>query len=142
MQATEQIFKMANNVVAKLPQIANDALEAAAPDMIKANWKQLDEGKKNDDNPITPFYSPSYAKFKGFSIPNLKLKNDFRNSIDVDFRQSEMTWGASDEKTPFLLDKYSDDVLGLTKDNAETIFNKRIYPKQDKFLNANAKKYL
>lgn len=113
---------MANTLATTLEQVSNANIESQFPVMIKDNWKQLDQGSTNNDEPIAPLYSDSYAKKKGFKIPDLKDTGDFRNSFDIDFRpnaKEPLVWGASDEKAEFLWDKYSFDVMGLNQENAE-----------------------
>lgn len=137
----EQIAKYSKSIAVNLRKEFDKNVEAEIPRMIRRNWNQLDQGKKNDDNPITPLYSPAYAKKKGFSIPDLLVDGDFRLSIDVDYRDTEMVWGAGDNKAPFLLEKYTPDVLGLTQDNADESFE-NINKKTNAFINRQANKYL
>lgn len=137
----ESMLKYSKNIAQNIRKVNDKAIEDELPSMIRRNWDQLDQGKKNDDNPITPFYTPSYAKKKGFSIPDLKVTGDFRNSFDIDYRGDSLAWGASDRKAPFLLDKYGDDILGLTQDNADKSFEK-IYNKDANYINRQAAKYL
>ena len=127
---------IATNIVAENEK----NIEAAIPKMIRSNWDQLDQGKKNDNNPITPFYSPGYAKKKGFTIPDLKDTGDFRRSFDIDFRTDKLIWGASDEKAEDLFAKYSFDVMGLTEENAEKIFAD-INKKRNNYVEKITKRY-
>ncbi|MFZ7121791.1 MAG: hypothetical protein ACOWWH_12695 [Eubacteriaceae bacterium] len=141
MKAIDNMLKYASEIASKLELVNINNLEDSKTDMIKRNWNQLDEGRNSLDNPITPFYSDSYAKQKGFKIPDLKDKGDFRESFDVDIRDKEVVFGASDKKTPDLLDKYGEEVLGLTEKNANEVFEK-IAEKNAKFIERTAVKYL
>ena len=144
MKALINIAKMANKIATNLEKVNDANVEAQFPAMIRDNWKQLDEGRKNDDNPITPFYSPGYAKKKGFSIPDLKVTGDFRNSFDIDYRpgtNSPIIWGAGDEKAEDLWAKYTFDVMGLNETNAIKHGN-IIQTKNIKYINREVAKVL
>jgi hypothetical protein len=136
-----QLQLKASELIAKNIVAENEKnIEAAIPKMIRSNWKQLDEGRKNDNNPITPLYSPSYAKKKGFSIPDLKVTGDFRNSFDIDFRTDKLIWGAGDEKAPHLISRYGANILGLTEENAALIFED-INKKRNNYVEKITKRY-
>jgi len=138
--ALQLMKKCAVDIAQNIERVNQDAIEAAVPKMIRANWDQLDQGKTNNDEPITPFYSPNYAKKKGFSIPDLKDTGDWRESFDIDIRGSELIWGASDYKDPLLRDKYGNDIQGLNESNANKIFD-GIYKKTIGYIDKTTRRY-
>ena len=115
-------------------------IEAAIPEMIKANHDQLDRGKLNTDSDIKPFYSDPYAKFKGFDIPDLKLTGAFRNDWDVVLNDKELLFGSNNEKAGFLSGRYSEDIYGLNAANADKIFLK-INTKRNNYVKRITKRY-
>jgi hypothetical protein len=120
--AMQHMLKCSNLIAQNIEAVNQKAIEDQMPKMIRANWDQLDQGKTNKDEPITPFYAPSTAKRKGFNIPNLKETGDWRESFDIDLRGDVFVWGASDYKDPLLRDKYGNDLQGLNEDNADKQF--------------------
>lgn len=84
---------------------------------------QLNARQDGDNNPISPRYSPSYAAFKGFSTPDLKLTGDFHRSIYAQATQQGAAIGATDEKTDALVARYGAEVLKLSEQNAD-FFNR------------------
>ncbi len=144
MKALLNIVKMANKIATNLTRVNDANIEAQFPQMIRDNWSQLDQGKKNDDNPITPLYAPFTQKKKGFSIPNLKDTGDFRNSFDIDYRPGStnpLVWGAGDEKAEDLWDKYTFDVMGLNEKNTDKNVG-NIQKKTNNYINKEVAKIL
>lgn len=137
----DEILKYAKTVSDNIKKVNDIAIEAELPNMVRLNWKQLDQGKKNDGNNIVPSYSPNYARKKGFNSPDLKVTGDFRQSIEIDYRGDSLVFGASDRKTPHLIEKYTENILGLTDENAKISFEK-IEGKVYDYINRQADKFL
>jgi hypothetical protein len=127
---------IATNIVAENEK----NIKAAVPEMIRLNHEQLDEGILNTGKQIEPEYSPSYANFKGFDIPDLNLTGAFRRGWDVVVDDKELLFGSNDEKTKRLVDKYTVEIFGLTKENAEFVFNK-INTKRNNYVDKITKRY-
>jgi hypothetical protein len=86
---------------------------------------QMNVGQTGEGTPIRPAYSPSYAAFKGFQTPDLKLSGDFHKSIYATAERFGAGIGATDEKTESLVERYGEEILKLSDENAD-FFNKDI----------------
>jgi len=139
--AEQQALKATKKIIAELKMRYERSVKKQTGFMLKLNEKQLDQGKKNNDNPITPFYTDAYAKKKKRNIPDLKDTGDFRDSFYIDVNQSGLNYWATDEKTTFLAEKYTTDIFGLTEDNAIIAFG-RVFKPVNKFVNGTVSKYL
>jgi hypothetical protein len=84
---------------------------------------QLNDQQTGNNEPISPEYSSFYAAFKGFSTPNLKLEGDFHRSIFAVAQGEGVGIGATDEKTDLLINRYGQDILKLSDQNAD-FFNR------------------
>lgn len=87
--------------------------------VLDLNTKQLFEGRNNKGEQIKPPYkNPKYAEFKRtlnpFGVVDLRLTGDFHNSFFINDTSFPITFGASDEKTGELVQKYGEDIFGLT----------------------------
>ena len=127
---------IAKNIVAENEK----NIEAAKPEMIRLNHNQLDHGELSNGNDIIPEYSFGYAEFKGFSTPDLNLTGRFRAGWDVVHDDNELLFGSNDEKTQSLVAKYTVDIFGLNKTNAEFIFAK-INTKRNNYVDRVTKRY-
>lgn len=141
MASAEQlILKSTQKIVNDLKNVVDRSVKKATGKMIDANEEQLDNGRLNTGSPITPEYSPSYAEKKGFPTPNLKDTGDWRNSIFINVKPDELTWGATDSKDRYLTAKYGEDIKGLEEKRAEEVFNKYVYPPINVFINKTVEK--
>lgn len=140
-KANDLLLKYTTTIASNLERVNSIEIAKSTGKMVKANIDQLDQGKKNDNNPITPFYSDAYAKKKGFQIPDLKDTGDFHNGIFVDYTQRGLNFDSRDYKTDILTEKYTVDIFGLTQENATKIFNE-IYAKDYTYISRIANKYL
>jgi len=135
----EGMLKYAQTVADNIERINEINIKKATGKMIDANEDQLDKGILTSGSPIKPDYTPNYATKKGFKTPNLKVKGDWRKSIYVN---NDLTFGASDYKTPFLVGKYSDKILGNTEKNAGLIFDQEIYKKDNEYIAKQQNRFL
>jgi len=88
-------------------------------EMADANAETIYSGKRSDNTRIGPRYSPRTRTIKArksqpFDRVTLRDTKAFHDSIKVAAGQNSLTYSATDEKTPKLLDKYGDEVLGLS----------------------------
>lgn len=116
-------------------------LKAAIPDLvikqeaalIDLNTSQLEMGMYSDDFPIEPIYAnDDYADFKKslgskapFRTPNLNLDGGFYQGFEMAVNGTDYSFNSSDWKTEHLVDKYGQDIFGLSEKN-KAIFAKEI----------------
>jgi hypothetical protein len=96
-----------------------DSLQDVSEELIDINREQMQDSKRADDQPITPKYSPGYAKFKGFPNPNLKLTGAFHRFMTFFTDGREFFLSSDDEKTPKLTGKYSMKIFGIAPSKQE-----------------------
>lgn len=115
-------------------RLAADAIERTIDTMPALNREQLEYGLDSRESKIKPSYrSRSYAEKKnrmnpapGMWRPDLILTGAFVSSIKVSLSGDKIDFKATDGKAPDLLEKYSDDVLGLG-DTQQEYYNEAIF---------------
>jgi len=137
------IHKIAENsrrIVASIDLLITEAVQGEDKFLVDLNRQQMLNHKLKTEAPIKPDYSPSYAKFKGFNTPNLKLTGDFQNDMYLSTNGKEYSISSNDHKTWKLINKYTRNIFGIPKSKEPKARNKvikslrRIYYK--KLLNA------
>lgn len=103
--------------------------------MIALNKEQLEAGYGADGKRIGRYRSQVYAQMKNAMNPlpglgnvDLILTGAFSDSFQVDVNGDEIERIATDSKTDVLIDKYGDDVFGLTDNNQEFYNEEVFYP--------------
>ena len=100
---------------------------------------QMEEGRRADGSEILPDYNPDYARLKAqlglqSGHVDLKLTGDFHNSVTSQVQKlaRQLNITATDEKTPFLLNKYDvrDQLLNLSEENLNELERVYILPDQ------------
>ena len=91
--------------------------------LINLNRDQLSSHKLSTGATITPSYSPSYAAFKGFSEPDLKLTGSFHREMFIKVSDDKYNIGSADSKTLKLLAKYSNDIFGIAESNKNKAYS-------------------
>lgn len=104
--------------MANLEGFIAEALDEKGQSFADINKMQMLESKRSDEATITPRYSPNYAKRKGFSNPNLKLKGDFQADMFFQTDGREFFITSSDDKMPWLVDRYSEKIFGIAPSKA------------------------
>lgn len=96
-----------------------DDQEPAAVDLITQN--QLMFGLDGEGKDLGEYASQAYAEFKLSLNPrgvvDLRLTGAFHESIFMNADQFPVVFGATDEKTDKLLDRYGDNILTLRREN-------------------------
>ena len=90
--------------------------------LIDAQRKQMRRGERSDGEEITPgLLSNAYAeekKSKGgqapFGVPDLYDTGSFQRAITFEVSESSVYFNSTDEKTQDLVEKYSEDIFGLS----------------------------
>lgn len=85
-----------------------ESIQERDEQLVNMNIVQLERSMSKEGKAITPEYSPSYAKYKGFEHPDLKDTGAFHEAafLSVDENKGEFFIGSEDEKTPMLLARY------------------------------------
>jgi hypothetical protein len=144
MDALKSILKMATEISNNFQRVNEINIKKSTGAMLNLNEEQMDAGILNTGAKIKPFYSDPYAKKKGFRIPNLKLEGDFRGAmfVDIDINKESITFDSSDWKVDILTDRYTKNIFGLTKDNANKAFNDYVYKPNNQYINGVVQKTL
>ena len=93
------------------------AFEQNENNLVKLNVNQMLKSKTSKDSTITPKYSAKYEDFKGFPNPNLNLDGNFQKEMFLSVSEKEHFFGSFDFKTPFLTERYSEDIFGIAPSN-------------------------
>ena len=113
------IRRNSNRFVSLLPVMIALAIEAVNDDLVLLNRSQMLSGERADGQVITPMYSPKYAVFKGFNVPNLKLTGDFQDDMILTVNENDQTFDITsfDPKTNDLIDRYTGKIFGIAPEN-------------------------
>lgn len=93
---------------------AGAAVQDNAEKISQLNVDQMLRGITGDGSPIRPKYSPSYAKFKGFTTPNLRLTGEFHKETITLVKGGNYEIVSLDPKEPWLVNRYGDKIHILT----------------------------
>lgn len=120
-----EIIKRVQAFKSNVDQIIIEEAKAGEAELIDFNTEsQLAEGYGSDGRAIKPFYTPYTKLLKGLKgqeaeFVTLKDTGDFYGSFKVDFGKTQITFSATDPKTPELLEKYGERIFGLDKANIQ-----------------------
>lgn len=115
----KEVIANIKRVRGQLPVLYENAFLAQEKNIVESNIKQLSSGKLSTGSKISPPYSDSYAKKKGFKTPDLKATGEFYDSIFVTPTNEAEVLVTSDRAeggfnlAGHLRDKYSDDIFGV-----------------------------
>lgn len=114
---------------------AKVAIAKTTNDMVKLNQEQLTYGLRADGKKIGHYRNSEYAAMKnamnplpGFGFVDLILTGAFYESFEIDVNGDELERFATDSKADSLIDKYGDEVFGLTENNQEFYNEEIFYP--------------
>jgi len=93
--------------------------------LITVDWMLLDlqreqmKSRQVDrfDNPITPPYSPTWAKIKGLTNPNLLDTGSFQRKLVFSATSKKYTIKSTDKKNEKLTKKYGENIFGIAQSN-------------------------
>lgn len=83
--------------------------------LLKLNDSQLDKGVDARGADLGQYKNFKYKN--RFRPIDLKQKGDFRNAEDIIVDDTDMLFVDPDTKTDILMNRYGDDIIGLTDDN-------------------------
>lgn len=114
-------------------QAIKESIDVTSAEAVLLNLDQLLHGKTSKDGDVAPEYgSYSYAFYKftknntrPFWSPDLKDTGDFYDGFFLStaaLDKGDFELDSFDGKTEKLTDRYSEDIFGLSAENAETYF--------------------
>lgn len=129
-----EIQDIVNNLKSlNVDRIVLDAIERTKDDMIALNIEQLSAGHDSNKKRLRRYRSKTYAENKnrqnpapGLYNPDLILTGAFVASLSLNIAGDGFEFSGSDSKSPELLEKYGDDVLGLS-DPQQEYYNEEIF---------------
>lgn len=103
--------KFVENIDSYIEGIIDDNQE-----LLNLNRSQLkEEHKTAKDQFIAPKYTRNYAKFKGFTIPDLYLTGDMFEAMSIEAKGQQFTINSSVDYAPKLIEQYGADIFGIAK---------------------------
>ena len=133
MKFDEFMRRMMSLDAAQIARFFEEALEENKEEFLALNRSQLSNHMTSKGTPITPPYTPAYAKRKGFKVPDLKVTGEFHKSIEVEFHNGKITVKSDlklDDGFPLadhLAEKYSEDIFQLTEENVKKFERQYLY---------------
>ena len=110
-------------------------MEAVGPQLADRQRDQMLEGKNKKGARIGRYRSGAYARMKevmnplpGFGVPDLRLTGEFFKQIYVDIRDNTVIVDSTDEKTQSLVNKYGEEIFGLSKNTKSEFIKKDLRP--------------
>lgn len=108
-----------------LQYLVDEALESLKRNkerITKINKEQLFRGEQSDGE-LMPFYRAE---------PTTRIRlfdtGDFHRSFYLDLTKESIRVWATDYKTGMLVDRYSENIFGVTEDNLQVVINEIIEP--------------
>jgi hypothetical protein len=103
-----------------LKQLTGQALEQKKEEILDLNREQMQHGVLSTGSAIKPDYSPftiNEKMKKGQPFGNVTLKDTgaFQNGMDLKTEGEKYRITSLDSKTPDLMQKYSENIFGLTE---------------------------
>ncbi|GAA3940437.1 hypothetical protein [Hymenobacter algoricola] len=116
-----------------LEQATAQVVQDNRPFLEDANTEQLAAGLTRENQPITPEYAPltiALKQIKGQPTERVTLRDegDFYTGILALSDAAELTFVGTDAKTPGLVEKYGEDILGLTDAHIEEFRQDYVLP--------------
>lgn len=104
-------------------------------EMVMLNREQMAHGIRSDGKQIGRYRNSEYAIMKnalnplpGLGNVDLILTGAFSDSFDIDVNGEDIDRIATDSKAESLIEKYGDEVFGLTDNNQEYYNEEVFYP--------------
>jgi hypothetical protein len=114
-------------------EIAQESIQATAPQYLEKQKAQLSEGLNKDGSPILPKYAPRTVQIKKrkgqrTDVVTLRDTGDFYQDTFLDVRDSSFVIDSANPKTQDLLDKYGEDIFGIGGDFKASYVNEDLKP--------------
>ncbi|MDR2775626.1 MAG: hypothetical protein LBC19_12970 [Tannerella sp.] len=96
--------------------------------IVAVNQEQLQMGQKKDGSKVGWYRSEQYAQFKNsmnplppFRVPDLRLTGAFYAGMKLDIAGDSFVISSSDSKAPDLVEKYGEEILGISEEGAQLV---------------------
>lgn len=116
------------NAINQFDLIFQRAIVENQEEILDLNVAQLKIGKDSFGNFLEEYASEDYARFKQaigskapFGIADLILEGDFTEGFILTYNGDSFFFDSTDEKRNHLVDKYGEDIFGLSFDNQDQI---------------------
>jgi hypothetical protein len=100
------IAKRAAEINQNISLLIVGAINNKEVELLDINRSQILNSKNAKDRKITPRYKKSYATFKGFAYPNLKLTGDFQREMYLNTDGKKFHIESFNEKNEHLKTRY------------------------------------
>jgi hypothetical protein len=125
--------KELRQLVKKQESFARQIVKDSPEQVEDYNLDQLQKGVDAEGEKITPPYTPytkAAKRAKGQPTDRVTLfdEGDFYRSIQARIDNAGFTLDATDIKTPELIDKYGDMILGLNQNSVDLLIDELILP--------------
>lgn len=116
-ESIHELRKSSNRFVADLNLHVATAIEQSKG-LVKLNQKQLKQSQTAEGKSITPLYSDSYAKRKGFKKPDLYLSGLMYSEMDIFADETKNTYDivSFTPYTKYLQNRYGS-IFGISPKN-------------------------
>ena len=134
----EKLSTIAANLSAiDLERESLQALASEEQALLDLNREQLQDSIDREGEFLGFYASIAYANLKGRDTVDLKLTGDFYRSFFADTSKYPVIFGARDEKTEELTQRYGEEIFGTTKGNTEKAADEIVLPRcKDAILEA------
>jgi len=116
----------------EMKQKLAELVQETSEEVLNMNRAQLMQGMDSQGNSLGKYQSESYARFKRTLNPrgvvDLKLTGSFHENFFIASEVPLIIW-SYDEKTNDLVEKYGEDIFGLTEDNRKAYLVGYIRPR-------------
>jgi hypothetical protein len=122
MTELEKLYKNTIEISKNISLLVAKASEDNKEELADLNVSQLEKGISGDGDKMNPNYSPNYAKFKGFRVPDLKVSGDYHSSISVKRVKDKTMYYSKDDssdKVKFLESYYRNIQYGIAPQNEQ-----------------------
>ena len=115
--AFSALAKQSASFVANLPEWIEAAVISNENALVELNISQMLNSTRADGKPILPLYSTAYAKKKGFTKPNLKVKGDFQDEMRLTTFGKQYSVTSSVDYAKHLEKLYTPKIFGIAPAN-------------------------
>lgn len=112
-----------NRLIQYAPIAARLVLIENAAFIEDLNREQLSQGERSDGSILPPYAPVSVAMGKPPGPIRLFDEGDFYEGINLSVFDDKMVFTGEDEKTPMLIERYGQMILGLSDESIETLLN-------------------
>ena len=117
MEWIKELRRRSQEFVDNIDDWKSVAINHNSKRLIDMNVSQMLAGQRSDGKPIRPEYTEKYAKKKGFSTPNLRVKGLFHNDMSMVSEDGETEFSSGVDYAKYLVKRYTDKIYGISPKN-------------------------